>query len=40
MKREFGLTHEIVVPRTLTGNHEKAEETIGQQHLHLFVMTG
>ena len=32
------LTHEVVVPRRLSGRHEKAEETIGQKHLHLLVV--
>ena len=31
------LTHEVVVPGALTGNHEEAEEPVRQQHLNLLV---
>lgn len=34
-----GLTHKIIIPRSLIRDHEEAEETVGQQHLYLFVMT-
>lgn len=34
------LTHEVVIPATLRGHHEVAEEPVGQQHLHLLVVAG
>merc|ERR1719383_1138448 len=30
--------HKVVVPRALGGNHEEAEESIGEQHLDFLVM--
>ena len=34
------LTHEVEIPGTLWGDHEKAEETVRQQHLYFLVMWG
>ena len=34
------LTHEVVVPRPLSRDHEEAEESVRQQHLHLLVEAG
>jgi len=31
-------THEVVIPDSVRGNHEEAEEAIGQQHLDLLVV--
>ena len=33
-------THEVVVPRTLSGNHEKSEESVWKEHLDFFVVAG
>ena len=30
--------HEVIVPRALSGHHEKAQEAIGEQHLHFLVV--
>ena len=34
------LTHEVVVPGTLSRDHEEPEEAIRQEHLHLLVVGG
>ena len=34
------LTHEVVIPGSLSRDHEEAEEPVGQQHLHLLVEAG
>ena len=33
-------THEVVVPRTLSRHHEKRQESIREEHLHLLVVGG
>lgn len=32
------LTHEVVVPGDLTGNHEEAQEAVREQHLHSLIV--
>ena len=34
----YSLTHEVVIPGSLRGNHEESEEAIRQQHLNLLVV--
>jgi len=37
-KQLWLLTHEVVVPGHLPRHHEEAQEAIGEQHLHSFVV--
>lgn len=34
------LTHEVIVPRTLSRHHEEAQEPIRQKHLHSLIVGG
>lgn len=38
MRAADQLTHEVVVPGALYGNHEVAKEAIAEQHLNSLVM--
>ena len=34
------LTHKVIVPRPLSGDHEEAEESVRKQHLNFLVEAG
>ena len=37
---KYTLTHKVVVPGALCWDHEEAEETVREQHLHLLIVGG
>ena len=37
---ELLLTHEVIVPGALSGNHEESQESVRKKHLNLLIVRG